>query len=561
MESKFPEVAKEWSPTKNEGLLPNNVTPKSNKQIWWKCSTCKNEWRATVSSRTSGTSCPECAKDSRIKSFKKYKLKNGSSLAGKFPELIKEWNYKRNGDITPEEVNYGSNEEFWWECELGHEWKAAVKSRTSKGTGCKHCHYELKTSFPEQAIYYYLNKVFEGVINPHKIEADGGKVDVDVFIAEYKIAIEYDGVFYHEKRIRQDEEKNKKLNKLGIEIIRVREKGLAGLRKFNGITLESIPKNRENLNKIVEDVFNYIKQNRILKNEYIDKINDLKIDIEEDEIEINSLFIVSLKKISLELEFPELAKEWHPIKNGKLKPNSVKAKSGKKVWWQCPKCQDEWKAQIYARTINYHKCKWCDPNNLVQTRPDLLKEWDFEKNKEIDFLRMTTRSGKKVWWKCKLGHSYDCTIVNKKNGNGCPYCAGKKVNEENCLAKVKPEIAKQWHPTKNGELTPEDVTIGSHKEVWWYCDKGKAHTHEWKMAIYNKKRGNCPFCSGHKVSLDNCLATKFPQLAEEWDFEKNGSLTPFDIGAYSNKEVWWCTKENGSWKAKVLNRVKVFENK
>lgn len=82
---------------------------------------------------------------------------------------------------------------------------------------------------------------------------------------------------------------------MGIEIIRVREKGLAGLRKFNGITLESIPKNRENLNKIVEDVFNYIKQNRILKNEYIDKINDLKIDIEEDEIEINSLFIVSLK--------------------------------------------------------------------------------------------------------------------------------------------------------------------------------------------------------------------------------------------------------------------------
>ena len=52
------------------------------------------------------------------------------------------------------------------------------------------------------------------------------------------------------------------------------------------------------------------------------------------------------------------------------------------------------------------------------------------------------------------------------------------------LAEKHPELTKQWHPTKNGELTPNDVTFGSNKKVWWKCDK--AEDHEWKASLKNR---------------------------------------------------------------------------
>ena len=62
------------------------------------------------------------------------------------------------------------------------------------------------------------------------------------------------------------------------------------------------------------------------------------------------------------------------------------------------------------------------------------------------------------------------------------------------LAETHPDIAKQWHPIKNYELTVFDVTPGSNKKVWWKCPKGDDH--EWKALINNRNKGRgCPFCS------------------------------------------------------------------
>ena len=64
------------------------------------------------------------------------------------------------------------------------------------------------------------------------------------------------------------------------------------------------------------------------------------------------------------------------------------------------------------------------------------------------------------------------------------------------LAVLYPEIAEQWHPTKNGDLTPNDVTPGSHKKIWWICNEG----HEWDAAVSgrvgskNRKGQGCPKC-------------------------------------------------------------------
>ena len=116
------------------------------------------------------------------------------------------------------------------------------------------------------------------------------------------------------------------------------------------------------------------------------------------------------------------------------------------------------------------------------------------------------------------------------------------------LSIENPELAKEWHPTKNGKLTPNDVTPGSGRKVWWICNKG----HEWMALIGDRSNGNnCPYCSGHRVCKDNCLATLNPKLSQEWHPTKNGKLTPNDVMAGSIKKVWWICNKGHEWEAKI----------
>lgn len=69
---------------------------------------------------------------------------------------------------------------------------------------------------------------------------------------------------------------------------------------------------------------------------------------------------------------------------------------------------------------------------------------------------------------------------------------GKKLSEENKLINAFPKLAKEWHPTKNSKLTPNDVSYGSEKYIWWKCSKGPDH--EWEMTVYARKKvENVPF--------------------------------------------------------------------
>ena len=96
-----------------------------------------------------------------------------------------------------------------------------------------------------------------------------------------------------------------------------------------------------------------------------------------------------------------------------------------------------------------------------------------------------------------------------------------------------PHLVKEWHPTKNGELTPNEVTHGSSKKVWWLCSKG----HSYDSAISNrakeKKPTGCPYCSRNKVGEDNNLLYLFPELAKEcgriFDEEVKEKMNTFEV--------------------------------
>lgn len=201
--------------------------------------------------------------------------------------------------------------------------------------------------------------------------------------------------------------------------------------------------------------------------------------------------------------FPKLAQEWHPTRNGALKPWDVTFGTKRKVWWQCEKGH-EWCVSVQSRTLDGTGCPVCagrviiaGENDMASRFPEVAREWHPTKNGALLPSQVPPTSKRRVWWLCSLGHEYMAAVgMRTMRNSGCPYCAGKKVLAGfNDLATTQPKIAAQWYPTLNGSLTPQMVTAGSHKKVWWICAEG----HVWKAAIYSragKQKRGCPVCAG-----------------------------------------------------------------
>ena len=168
-------------------------------------------------------------------------------------------------------------------------------------------------------------------------------------------------------------------------------------------------------------------------------------------------------------------------------------------------------------------------NNFQALYPELAAQWNTDRNGTLTPDQITPNSNKKVWWICPQGHEWMAIVANRtRKHSGCPYCANKsKIS----LWEQFPEIAAQWDSEKNAPLMPSQVTSGSNKKVWWKCNKG----HEW-MAVVASRTGKtkigCPYCAGRLVSAGvNDLASLFPDVAAEWDAEKNEGLLPSEVTA------------------------------
>ena len=135
-----PELVSEWS-EKNLTLTPDDITFGSNKKVWWR-GACGHEWQASVKARSNGEKCPICS-GARV-------IAGINDLATLEPLLVKQWSKKNK--IKPIEVTIGSHKKVIWRCKKGHEWEAAVKSRTINKTGCPYCsHNKVLAGFNDLA--------------------------------------------------------------------------------------------------------------------------------------------------------------------------------------------------------------------------------------------------------------------------------------------------------------------------------------------------------------------------------------------------------------------------
>jgi DNA-directed RNA polymerase subunit RPC12/RpoP len=408
-----PLLTKEWHPTKNKELFPNHVRPGSDKKVWWICEG-GHEWQAAISSRThstKATGCPYCS--GRIATRE-------NNVAVVCPELVGEWNVEKNGLLKPEMFKPGSNKKVWWKCIKGHEWRASPNKRTGTDkTGCPFCNPQ--TSRLEIRLLCELRHLFRDVRWREKI----GGIEADIYVPEYGFAVEVDGYRWHIGKAVKDRVKSEQFNKMGVKLLRIRDKTLGRLSD--------------------SDV----------------ECNDN----EEDIVIIHRLLESIVKHICLKKPHLESI-EIYLLGNSLQNPAE------------------------YERILSYLPAPPPE-NSLAGRYKDLSKEWHYEKNTPLTPENFTPGARANVWWKCPTGHEYRSFIYNRIKGVGCPYCAGKRVSSDNNLAVKEPRLVGEWSLSRN-ELVPESIYFRSTRKVWWICKKG----HEWLASPQKRVLGRgCPCCA------------------------------------------------------------------
>ena len=543
-----PEIAKEWNYEKNGELEPNQVKYSANIKVWWKCSE-GHEWQAYVFNRSNGHGCPFCCNFSVLVGY--------NDLATTNPQLAEEWNYKKNGDLKPSDVLSGSHKKVWWKCTEGHEWKASIKSRSSgqgcpicankkvltgyndlsttypslaeewseknsilptkviggadkkyywkcpighddylmtvdqrkRGQGCPKCAQQSQTSFPEQALFFYIKHIFPDAVNRYLIK----NTEIDIFIPSLKIGIEYDGYFSHKGKTKKDAKKKTFLRSQDIRLIRIKEYKKDD--EQNGADFYIHERTTyETISEMINAVILQLTQS-----------NDISVDCERDQVKIKEQYIDSIKKNSIVSEMPEIAFEWDYNKNGTIKPEFVSRNSKLKYYWICPKCGYSYLA---APTSRYRGtgCPACAGkvvnvglNDLRTKNPDLVEEWDFEKNGTLDPGSLFYRATDVVWWKCKQGHSWQKSVCSRtKNKSACPYCTGRSVIQGyNDLQTKRPELADEWDYSLN-EGSPDKIHYNNQTEqIHWKC---KACGYQWTHTVSNRDR--CPECLRRRTQIN-----------------------------------------------------------
>ncbi|WP_445381585.1 zinc-ribbon domain-containing protein [Robiginitalea sp. IMCC43444] len=383
------------------------------------------------------------------------------------PDLSKEWHPTKNGDLSPFDVSYGSAQKVWWKCPKGedHEWESTVNNRTrGKGQGCPVCTGQkvvlsncLATVNPELSKEWCHSR--NGKLTPYDVTPYSGKK------VWWKCPKGDDHIW--------------------LSSISNRSKG-QGCGVCRGLVV------------------------------------------------VDSTCLKTLN--------PEIAVHWHPYKNGKLTPRDVTPLSNKKVWWKCPKGDDhEWRTSVAKRT-NGRNCPICSgrktsvSNALSTLYPEIAKEWHPTKNGDLSPNDVVANSHKKVWWKCPEGddHEWKAQVSSRTRGQGCSVCRGLTVVNSNSLATLNERVAQEWHPTKNGKLTPKDVPLKSGKRVWWQCKRNP--THEWKTSIDSRtyKGTDCPYCtltpqSRQELTISFELQQFFQINPKGFKTRINGTLHSVDI--------------------------------
>ena len=537
--SQYPDLLSEWDYTKNT-VDPTRVKCKSAKKVWWICPK-QHEYKAFVYNRVDSESgCPYCANQKVLIGY--------NDLATKYPNIAKEWDYSKN-TFSPTEVVYGSTKKVWWICnKCNCSWKNSIVNRTHNNQSCPKCCEEVRKETYYQAVINRKGSLYDtnrdilaewdyskNTIQPTKITAGSNK---KVWWVCWKKHSYLRGV--------QD-----KVKGIGCPIC-VREQQ------------SSFPE---------QSIYFYIKK------WFPDAINGDRKIISPLELDI----YIPSKNIAIEYDGMLYHKDFERdlMKNERCRKNGIelirvrddtcpKIDGAKQYTWQykdysalsiiitnilndlgVTDSEVDIERDTYDILASYMKLN--KEKSFAAKYPELLKEWNYNKNGNLDPYTIPFGSHTKVWWLCEKGHEWQASIGGRRN---CPYCSNQRIlTGYNDLATVFPEVLKEWDYQRNNEIgiDPTKIAPKTKKKVMWICSRG----HSYGCTVANKTVGGhgCPYCAKQKLLLGfNDFATCYPDIAKEWDYDKNGDLKPTDCIGGARK-VWWKCPEGHSYCSSMNNRA------
>jgi hypothetical protein len=491
-------------------------------------------------------------------------FRGDQSLAETDPEIAAQWHHHKNGNWTPDQFTYGSKRKIWWICDQGddHIWPAVIHTRTrrGRGAGCPYC------AGKKPSKEYNLGRVHEDVAAEWH-STKNGKLRPEQFLPKSQKDAWWQCAA-NTKHVWKASIADRTNSKSGCPYCSGHR--VSNTNRFSSLFPQLAKEWHPTKNKALtsKDVSFGARKKIWWQCTKEGSHAWLAAVSARTKNNVGCPYCASKRACRtncLATLHPDIAQEWHPIKNGDLSAKDITPGSQKVIWWLCSNDKShEWHCRVNDRVSKGARCpfcsgrKVCTGNSLAKLFPDLAREWHPTKNRSLTADAVTPSQGKRVWWQCSKKHEWITGIHNRtSNKSECPYCAGKKATPECNLLKANPELAAQWHKTKNGKLMPDQYRPFSQKKVWWQCKSNKEHIWQAPIARRSFNGAGCPFCCGRAACNTNSLATNYPELAQQLHPTKNGSLTARDLTAHSNKKVWWlCPKDNRhSWIAKPNDRV------
>lgn len=632
----------EWASDLNT-ISPAETSAYSHSKVYWRCPS-GHTWQAAVGSRMRGRGCPECYAINKGALVRQARIKNGSvPLSTAFPELIAEWDFSKN-TLTPELVSQGSNTKVHWKCKFGHEWKTTVTNRTSRKSNCPFCtsqtsRLEIFLLCEIRALFKAVEwrKKIDGVeadifLTEHKIaiEVDGDYWHREKHEKDAKKTAFFSARGVSTVRVRAEAlgdiggltiwfSKTKEEIQVCLELMKTLydltsepsimdylAAGVAANEQDFKEMLARLPAPPENESlaatypevaaqwdylrnaPLTPDLFSPQSGQRFwwacdvhhhwqatIKNRTVNGSGCPWCNEKNHSLNVHKRFAKA--KGSLAMHFPQLATFWDFTKNADLTPENISIKSTRKCFWLCE--QGHSVERTPANFVKDNSCPVC--NSLELQCPEIMLEWDFDRNLEIMPSDVSVGSGQRVWWKCRRGHSFDQVIsqrTQKSRNTNCPVCWAIKrgVIESLAIARHRgallsafnPELIKYWDATKNpNHSLVMLLTVNEKSMYWWKCGQ----QHSFQQSPFRMASGyNCPTCGTEtaiekirlkKLERRGSLFDLLPELATYWHKTANSNLTSQDVGKGSHQIVWWQCPYGHEFQRSVNDMVTLYQRR
>jgi len=612
--SDLPELVSQWHPTKNGSISPSEITVTNHIKIWWKCDKGDDhEWQTNANNRVRhGSGCPFCAgqratslnnltvtrpelieiwdyevnsklptelmPSSNYKaSFKcsnnpshkwEQKLSNkniecpdcfakNKSVFGVASHLIDEWDIEENErlGLDPRKVSAGSAKKAAWVCthNSSHKWKVNIRNRAVLNSGCPYCAGHIATQesnlmvgFPEVANEWHPTK--NKKVKSTDVKAGSGikrwwlcpkghsyqatpdsrtgkkgtgcpKCNSSTSSPEIRIFCELSSLFPEAKQ---------RAKVYGVELDIWLPHLNLGV-EFDGFYWhkDKLAKDKQKNQVLIKEGIKLIR----VRVKPLDKISEHDILCERDDLtkaDINSL-LLSMYRIKL---------------------------ISKKQLLEYEKQSDFCNDIEYRRILSYLPSP-VPEESLGTVTAESLTYWDYKLNSPLVPDNFAPKSNKVVHWRCKIdpSHKWEMRINEFSKNKKCPFCAKTRPSATYSLKTEHPELASEWHPTKN-TITPEEILPKSGVKVWWFCKEDASH--EWQVSPNSRVyfSNGCPICSGRVASEKNNFAKTHPHLLQSWDYSKNDG-DPRDFKSGSSVVVHWICPdyEYHRWESSIYSRV------